>query len=683
MLRKYMRKSKGKWIVVGLSSVALSLSLQVVNAEELDQVDNNVQKQASGQTVEELVSAEKAALSTDELPANLDDLAVEPIEVSELENKEVDENERLKALSDAESEAEEDVENISAEKTSEEINQETISAIALPVMMSTAQSQSQSQTHVVKSGEYLYLIGQRYGVTVQQIKEWNKLTSNYIYSGDQLVVSKPSVKPVEPSEPDKVVVDETPVTTAAKYYTVRPGDYLWKIANEHDLTVNQLKVWNNLTSNYIYSGDRFLVTDPKVVKPDPKPEVKPDPKPEVKPDPKPTVSLYKVKTGDYLWKIATQYGITVNQLKAWNKLTSNYIYSGDQLFVSDPSKEVEPTKPEPETPTPSPEKEPEKTPEQEAKPAAIYYSVKSGDYLWKIATQYGITVNQLKSWNKLPSNYIYTGDRLIVTDPNKTQTESKEPGQTESTKPGDVLSGTHQAVQAVLNQYKNSPIHVFYESLLEDDLRTASLSGDVAMYGASVPKVVLIAYTLEQIEKGNLSWETPLKYNSAIYNYSESYAWGGSGTIQYENYLNKSYTLKDVVYRTIVDSDNLGSNMLLHYVGYRDKADFNRFTKEVYGAPKYTRTMTPREINKVMTYIYDHPQQYAMNTLDKTIYDNTKLDTVSANVFQKIGAWWPYYNHSTAIVDSSRPYVLTVLTDYWSDSSIATLAKKIFTAVMS
>ena len=77
-----MRKSKGKWIVVGLSSVALSLSLQVVNAEELDQVDNNVQKQTSGQTVEELVSAEKAALSTDELPANLDDLSVEPIEVS-------------------------------------------------------------------------------------------------------------------------------------------------------------------------------------------------------------------------------------------------------------------------------------------------------------------------------------------------------------------------------------------------------------------------------------------------------------------------------------------------------------------------------------------------------------------------------------------------------------------------
>lgn len=128
-----MRKSKGKWIVVGLSSVALSLSLQVVNAEELDQVDNNVQKQTSGQTVEELVSAEKAVLSTDELPANLDDLSVEPIEVSELENKEVDENERLKALSDAESEAEEDVENISTEKTSEEttaeeINQETISA---------------------------------------------------------------------------------------------------------------------------------------------------------------------------------------------------------------------------------------------------------------------------------------------------------------------------------------------------------------------------------------------------------------------------------------------------------------------------------------------------------------------------------------------------------------------------
>lgn len=282
----------------------------------------------------------------------------------------------------------------------------------------------------------------------------------------------------------------------------------------------------------------------------------------------------------------------------------------------------------------------------------------------------------------MTSNYIYSGDCLIVTDPTKTAPTSPT-NPTDPNLPEGTLTGTHMAVQAVLNQYKNSPIHVFYESLVEDDLRMASLNGDTAIYGASIPKIVLVAYTLEQVEKVNLSWDMPLKYTPSIYNYAESYAWGGSGTIQYENYQNKTYTLWDVLNRMIVNSDNLGSNMLLHYVGYRDKADFNRFTKEVYGAPSYTRNMIPREINKVMAYIYEHPQQQAMLSLDRTDYDKTKLDTVATNAFQKIGAWWPYYNHSTAIVESSRQYILTVLSDYWSDSSIATLAKKIFTAVMS
>ncbi|MGO4928017.1 LysM peptidoglycan-binding domain-containing protein [Fundicoccus sp. Sow4_F4] len=523
----------------------------------------------------------------------------------------------------------------------------------------------------------------------------------------------------KPSDPNtsQPTENENTETTTNSYYTVRPGDYLWKIVNQYGITVAQLKTWNILTSNYIYSGDRFIVsktsTTPSSTQPEQPVETKPETPSPNPSTPAPKTTYYTVKSGDYLWKIATQHGITVNQLKSWNQLTSNYIYAGDKLAVTDPAQVTTPVKPEPEKPEqpeqpvkPEPEQpvkpEPEKTvkpeepkerteptkpeepekPVEPTKPAAKYHTVKSGEYLWLIANQNNITVNQLKSWNNLTSNYIYSGDRLIVTDPTKTVPTSPT-NPTDPNLPEGTLTGTHMAVQAVLNQYKNSPIHFFYESLVEDDLRTASLNGDTAMYGASIPKIVLVAYTLEQVEKGNLSWDMPLKYTSSIYNYTESYAWGGSGTIQYENYQNKTYTLRDVLNRTIVNSDNLGSNMLLHYVGYRDKADFNRFTKEVYGAPSYTRNMTPREINKVMAYIYEHPQQQAMLSLDSTDYDKTKLDTVAANVFQKIGAWWPYYNHSTAIVESSRPYILTVLSDYWSDSSIATLAKKIFTAVMS
>lgn len=677
LLKKIMRKSKGKWVIVGLSTAAMSLSLQTVSAEKLG---HSVDIPTELESELLIVDSETSQRSDTQLSNIVKEQSIKSEElpiIDSLENQSLEKEETVEeTVIDSEVEQDKLVEESSKDNEDrlDEPKDESGMTVNEPtIAIATTMSLAKTQTHTVKSGEYLYLIGQNYGVTVQQLKEWNNLTSNYIYSGDQLLISGPAVNQPKPEETE---AEKTPVSETGKYYTVRAGDYLWKIATDHGITVNQLKSWNNLTSNYIYSGDRFLVSNPKIVTPTPI-EPKPEPKPQPKPEPKPTVAYYTVTPGDYLWKIATQHGITLSQLKEWNKLSSNYIYSGDRLAVSDPSKQVETGKPETESPEPDKgnEKEPETGSEDKDKTSVKYYTVKSGDYLWLIATQNGITVNQLKTWNKLTSNYIYSGDRLVVTEPNKTEQQP--------TIPSDSLTGTHQAVQAVLNQYKNSPIHVFYESLLEDDLRTASLSGDVAMYGASVPKVVLIAYTLDQIEKENLSWDTPLKYNSAIYNHSESYAWGGSGTIQYENYQNKSYTLKDIVYRTIAHSDNLASNMLLHYVGYRDKTDFNRFTQEVYGATSYSRTMTPREVNKVMRYIHEHPQQYAMSALDKTNYDHTKLDTVSANVFQKIGAWWPYYNHSTAIVDSKRPYVLTVLTDYWSDSSIATLAKKIFTAVMS
>lgn len=795
-----MHKSKGKWIVVGVLLGTMGISSTVVSAEEavIDSDTTTLEiedEEASPSTETQTIKDSSLPESDSEPVTNESDEGELESTLQETQNAETSfESESSEEQAAVELDEMEELDDaVISEESNEELAETEIEDIvleefnfpenvndygtepAIATFSNRLTRQNERQSHTVKSGEYLYLIGQQYGVTVQQIKQWNNLTSNYIYSGDELIVSEPIQSggttpstPTTPTTPPENSSEETEVKhhtvvsgdnlwkiatnngiTVAQlkswnnltsnyiysgdrliltdpsnvvtkptnpednqeepvikpepevqktvetlsYYTVKRGDNLWKIATQYNITVSQLKTWNNLKSNYIYSGDRFIVSDPnQVTQPEvPEEEDQPEESEKEPEEPKVEAKQHVVKTGEYLWLIANQNNITVAQLKAWNNLTSNYIYPGDRLIVTDPSQVTQPVDPqEPEEPVEKPdepkeEEKPETPTEDEAeqKTDAKYHVVKSGEYLWLIANQNNITVSQLKAWNNLTSNYIYSGDRLIVTDPTQTTPDNGQDSDTGQDNDSEgVLTGTHVAVQAVLNQYRNSPVHVFYESLLEDDLRTASLNGDVAMYGASVPKVVLVAYTLEQIEKGNLSWDTPIKYTSSIYNHPESYAWGGSGTIQYENYLNKTYTLKDVVYRTIAHSDNLGSNMLLHYVGYRDKADFNRFTQEVYGAPSYNRDMTPRQINKVMKYIYEHPQQYAMQALDKTNYDNTKLDTVQANVYQKIGGWWPYYNHSTGIIDSNKPYIVTILTDYWSDSSIGTLAQKIFDAVM-
>ena len=79
-------------------------------------------------------------------------------------------------------------------------------------------------------------------MTVDQIKEWNDLDSNLLFSGDELVIRTESTSVKEPV-----------------YYTVKAGDYLYKIANLNNTTVDQLMDWNDLTHSLIYPGDVLVV----------------------------------------------------------------------------------------------------------------------------------------------------------------------------------------------------------------------------------------------------------------------------------------------------------------------------------------------------------------------------------------------------------------------------------------
>ena len=98
-----------------------------------------------------------------------------------------------------------------------------------------------------------------------------------------------------------------------------------------------------------------------------------------------TRMLYYVKSGDTLYKLAERYNTTVNQIKSLNNLVSDYLYVGQQLLI--PLKNVE---------------------------TALTYIVKSGDTLYKVASRYGTTVQSIKAANNLYSDLIYIGQRLEI-----------------------------------------------------------------------------------------------------------------------------------------------------------------------------------------------------------------------------------------------------------------------------
>ena len=94
---------------------------------------------------------------------------------------------------------------------------------------------SQIKTHTVAKGEYLYLIGEKYGITVANIKDWNSLSSNVLFTGQKLYVEDPAKKSQEPTQPlpptDVVEVpkeeqpkDEGTNTPAVE---LKDGEFMW------------------------------------------------------------------------------------------------------------------------------------------------------------------------------------------------------------------------------------------------------------------------------------------------------------------------------------------------------------------------------------------------------------------------------------------------------------------------
>ena len=119
---------------------------------------------------------------------------------------------------------------------------------------------------------------------------------------------------------------------------------------------------------------------------------------------------YKVKSGDYLGKIASKYGVSVAQLKSWNKLKSNSIQIGQTLYIY---KNGGPTISQGSTGGSSSSSKSSSSSSSGSK--AKIYTVKNGDSLYKIAKNYpGISADDIKKANGLSSDSIKPGQKLTI-----------------------------------------------------------------------------------------------------------------------------------------------------------------------------------------------------------------------------------------------------------------------------
>lgn len=142
--------------------------------------------------------------------------------------------------------------------------------------------------YVVKSGDTLYSIAKKYGISVDELKRLNGLTNNNLALGQSLKVS----------DSGEYVI-----------YKVVSGDTLYSIAKRYGVSVDELKKFNNFNDNNlsieqivkIPSGNNYI--------------------------------SYKVVSGDTLYNIAKRYGVSVDEIKSFNGMSSNLLSIGQVLKI--------------------------------------------------------------------------------------------------------------------------------------------------------------------------------------------------------------------------------------------------------------------------------------------------------------------------------------------------------------
>ena len=180
--------------------------------------------------------------------------------------------------------------------------------------------------YVVQKGDNLSNIAKKFNVTVAELQDWNKLTTKSISLGASLQVVK---NPIH----NEVIAESVERKDIA--YSVQKGDNLGSIAKKFGASVEDLKQWNNLTSNAIAIGNSLIVAKNEIVIDTNKVTIASFKKKDQYPSTASKESEYYVKKGDSLYSISKKYpGVTISDLKKWNNIKGEELKPGMKLKIN-------------------------------------------------------------------------------------------------------------------------------------------------------------------------------------------------------------------------------------------------------------------------------------------------------------------------------------------------------------
>ncbi len=166
-------------------------------------------------------------------------------------------------------------------------------------------NRNKTQKYKVQRGDSLSVIANKYGTSIEAIKSTNKLKSNSLAIGQVLTIPGGG-------SPLQVPVVSNPVETETITHTVDKGDYLGKLASTYKVSVAAIKRENNLKSDTLRLGQKLKITVSLKDRP---------------------VRKHTVSRGEYLGKIASNYGVSVESVRKANSLRSDQLAVGQVLII--------------------------------------------------------------------------------------------------------------------------------------------------------------------------------------------------------------------------------------------------------------------------------------------------------------------------------------------------------------
>ena len=229
---------------------------------------------------------------------------------------------------EAESEESSSTENESSTSTQETSSEESAASSEQPAT---------GGTYTIVSGDGLYAIARKTGTSIDDLLSLNGLSLNsIIYPGQVLKLSantegataeESTESTAEETQEEATTPEETTPSTNAKMYYVHSGDSLYRIAHNHGISLTTLLEWNHLSvDSIIHPGQGLIVSDGS--------SSSTEEAEETAASSESTETTYTVQPGDGLWRIAKNHGLTLDELKSLNQLTSNIIQPGQVLIVS-------------------------------------------------------------------------------------------------------------------------------------------------------------------------------------------------------------------------------------------------------------------------------------------------------------------------------------------------------------